>query len=614
METKNPIVEKSNVVVKFCGDSGDGIQLSGHQFSETAVLQGNEVVTFPDYPAEIRAPKGTIAGVSGFQLNIGNEAVTTPGDMVDVLVALNAAALKANMKYVKDGSIIIVDFDSFTKNNLEKINETEDTIFANEKFEGCQIIKMPMTSLTKEALVELGVDNKTILMTRNMTALGLVYWLFDQDMSHTEEFFKEKFAKKPEVIEANITALRVGYNYGNNLQYIRSYKVHRAKIEPGIYRNINGNTATAWGLLAAAEKAGLQAFLGSYPITPATDILQEIETRRDLGAVAFQAEDEIAGVASAIGAAFAGNFAFTSTSGPGLALKSEAINLAIITELPLVIVDVQRGGPSTGLPTKPEQSDLLQALWGRNGESPIPVIAASSPANCFHYAFMAGKIALENMTPVILLTDGFIANSTQKWRIQSIKDLPEIKTRILAKNAEYYHPYERIENTMIRKWAFPGMKNFEHRIGGLEKKADTGEVSYEANNHQVMTYQREKKVQDIANQISNQKVLGKQDGKLLVVGWGGTNGHILTAVQELEKEGIEVGYAHFHYINPLPKNTEEIFKKYDKILICELNEGQFFKYLRTVYPLFNYHKFNKTQGYPFTVEELKEAIKKNLED
>jgi len=613
METKNPIIEKENVVIKFCGDSGDGIQLTGHQFSETAVLQGNEVVTFPDYPAEIRAPKGTIAGVSGFQLNIGAETVSTPGDTIDVLVAMNPAALKANFSYITEGTTIIVDIDTFTESNLQKIGENGD-FFNKKEFEGLQIIKMPMTSMVKEALVELGLDNKTVLMTRNMVALGLAYWLFQQDISYTIEFLNKKFSKKPELAQANIIALQTGYNYGDTLQFIRSYRLHKAKTEPGTYRNINGNVATAWGLLAVAAKTGLKAFLGSYPITPASEILQEVEARRDIGAVAFQAEDEIAGIASAIGASFAGCFAFTSTSGPGLALKSEAINLAIMAELPLVIVDVQRGGPSTGLPTKTEQSDLLQALWGRNGESPIPVIAASSPANCFHYAYIAGKIALENMTPVLLLTDGFIANSSQKWKIQTIEELPEIQVRMIEQNANHYYPYERIEGTMIRKWAVPGMKGFEHRIGGLEHKEIYGGVSYDPQNHQEMVNQRAKKVENIANQISLQKIIGKEKGKLLVVGWGGTYGHILTAVQEFQKLGKDISYAHFNYINPLPRNTKEIFSNFEKILVCELNEGQFYRYLRSEFPQFNYKKFNKTQGFPFTVEEIKKAITKNLEE
>jgi 2-oxoglutarate ferredoxin oxidoreductase subunit alpha len=613
METKKPIEERDHVVIKFSGDSGDGMQLTGHQFSDTSALMGNEVVTFPDYPAEIRAPKGTVGGVSGFQLNIGESHVHTPGDYVDVLVAMNPAALKANYKWLKDGGTLIVDIDSFTPKNIEKAGCVSDP-FSEEQFSAINIIKAPMTSMVKEALADSGLDNKTILMTRNMFALGLAYWIFQRDLKYTEEFLRTKFAKHPEIAEANITVIKAGYNYGMNLQYSRSYKVGKAQIEKGTYRSINGNTATAWGLLAAAEKAGLQLFLGSYPITPASEILQEISKRKDLGAISFQAEDEIAGIGTTIGASFAGKFACTSTSGPGLALKSEALNLAVMAELPMVVVDVQRGGPSTGLPTKPEQSDLLQALWGRNGESPLPVVAASTPSNCFDFAFVAGKMALENMTPVMLMTDGFIANGTQAWRIPKMDQLPEITTRFMPEGEDHYYPYERIEGTMIRRWAVPGMKGYEHRIGGLEKKAVTGEVSYDPLNHEEMTRERAQKVADIAEQIPLQYVDGPQKGKLLVVGWGGTYGHLLTAVNEVREEGKELSFTHFNYINPLPKNTKSIFENFEKILICELNEGQFFKYLRTVYPQFNYLKFNKVQGYPFTIAELKNAINKNLED
>ncbi len=613
METKKPIVEKEHVVIKFTGDSGDGMQLTGHQFSDTSALMGNEVVTFPDYPAEIRAPKGTVGGVSGFQLNIGQKDVSTPGDYVDVLVAMNPAALKANYQWLKEGGILIVDIDTFTTKNIDKAGCMEDP-FSEDQFSGLQIIKAPMTSMVKEVLIDSGLDNKTILMTRNMFALGISYWIFQRDMKYTEEFLRTKFAKKPEIADSNIAVIKAGYNYALNLQFTRSFVVNKANIEKGTYRNINGNTATAWGLLAAAEKSGKQLFLGSYPITPASDILQEISVRKDLNAISFQAEDEIAGIGTSIGAAFAGKFACTSTSGPGLALKSEALGLAVITELPLVVVNVQRGGPSTGLPTKPEQGDLLQALYGRNGESPLPVLAASTPSNCFNYAFEAGKIALENMTPVMLLTDGFIANGSQQWHIPDMNDLPKIKTRDVSLEKDHYYPYERIEGTMVREWAYPGMKRFEHRIGGLEKKSVTGEVSYDPLNHEVMTIERSKKIQAIAEQIPLQKINGAEKGKLLLVGWGGTYGHLLTAVQELREENIEISFTHFNYINPLPKNTEEILGNFDKILICEMNDGQFFKYLRSIYPQFNYQRYNKIQGYPFTISELKKAIKKNLED
>jgi len=614
MKAKKPIIEKEHVVIKFTGDSGDGMQLTGHQFSETSALMGNEVVTFPDYPAEIRAPKGTVGGVSGFQLNIGDQQVTTPGDFVDVLVCMNPAALKANFKWLKDGGTLIVDIDAFTPKNLTKAGCNSDPL-SGDQFSDIQTIKAPMTSLVKEVLVDSGLNNKTMMMTRNMFALGLSYWIFQRDAKYSEEFLYKKFAKHPEIAESNIAVLKAGYNYGLNLEFTRSYKVSKAKISKGTHRNINGNTATAWGLLAAAEKADLQLFLGSYPITPASEILQEISKRKDLGAISFQAEDEIAGIGTAIGASFAGKFAITSTSGPGLALKSEALNLAIITELPLVVVNVQRGGPSTGLPTKSEQSDLLQALYGRNGDSPIPVIAASTPANCFKYAFEAGRMAVENMTPVLLLTDGFIANGTQQWLIPDMDSYPKINKRTASDQKDHYYPYERIEGTMIREWAYPGMKNFEHRIGGLEKKAVTGEVSYDPMNHEQMTQERLKKIKDIENQIPLQKINGKEKGKLLVVSWGGTFGHILTSVEELrEDDNIDVSFTHFNFINPLPKNTEEIFSNFDKILICEMNNGQFYNYLRSSFPQFNYKKYNKIQGYPFTIKELKKEIIKNLED
>lgn len=612
MDTQKPIIEKEHVVIKFSGDSGDGMQLSGHQLSDTSALMGNEVVTFPDYPAEIRAPKGTVGGVSGFQLNIGKTEVNTPGDFVDVLVAMNPAALKANFHWLKEGGTLIADKDTYTEKNLSKVGCVPDP-FSSDMLDGVQVIAAPITTLTEEALVDSGIDRKSILRSRNMTALGIVYWLFQRDEKHTEDYLRQKFGKHPEIADANVAAMKAGYNYGANLQFVRSYRVNRAKIHKGTYRNVNGNTATAWGLLAAAEKANMQLFVGSYPITPATDILQEIALRKDLGAISFQAEDEIAGIATSIGASFAGKFACTTTSGPGLALKSEALNLAVITELPLVVVDVQRGGPSTGLPTKSEQSDLFQALWGRNGDSPLPVIAASSPSNCFRFAYAAGKIAVENMTPVLLLTDGFIANGSKPWLLPNIDDFEEIKPRY-ANTDNGYLPYKRIDGTMVREWAYPGMKNGEHRIGGLEKMAVTGDVSYDPENHELMTYQRIKKIKDIENQIPLQEVKGADSGKLLVVGWGGTYGHILTAINELKEEKVEVSFTHFNYINPLPRNTEELFSKFDKILVFEMNDGQFFNYLRMNFPKFNYKKYNKIQGFPFTITELKEEIIKNLED
>ena len=610
--SKKAIIEKKNVVIKFSGDSGDGMQLSGTQFSETSALMGNDVSTFPDYPAEIRAPRGTVGGVSGFQLHFGTD-IDTPGDFADILVAMNPAALKANLRWIKDGGTIILDTDTFTASNLKKA-ECEENPLETNRLSNYTVIKAPITSLTKESCKGLDLDNKSILRSKNMFALGIVYWLLHRELNYTEHFFETKFKGKPLIVEANKRVLNSGYNFALNLQLSHSYSVTRARIKKGTYRNISGNVATAWGLLAAAEKSNLQLFLGSYPITPASEILQEISNRKDLGAISFQAEDEIAGITTAIGAAFAGKFACTSTSGPGLALKSEAIGLAVITELPLVIVNVQRGGPSTGLPTKTEQSDLLQALYGRNGESPAVVIAASTPSNCFRYAYFAGKIALENMTPVILLTDGFLANGSRPWRIPSMSELDEIKPRFISEKAKEYLPYRRIKDTLIREWAIPGMKGFEHRIGGLEKMEETGNVSYVPENHEVMTKQRADKIKNIQKEIPLQKIDGETKGELLVVGWGGTYGHLVTAIHELRKEGVNVSLTHFNYIFPLPSNTKEVLSDYKKILICEINDGQFYKYLKSEYQGFNFLRYNKIQGLPFTVKELKKVIIKTLED
>ncbi|HKJ06670.1 MAG TPA: 2-oxoacid:acceptor oxidoreductase subunit alpha, partial [Flavobacteriaceae bacterium] len=571
-----------NVVIRFVGDSGDGMQLTGTQFSDTSAMFGNDIATFPNYPSEIRAPQGSLYGVSGFQVHFGSVEVNTPGDNVDLLVTMNPAALKTNLHAVKPGHTIIVDTDSFTKKNLEKAlyvtNPLEDGSLENYR-----VIEVAMTSLTKEALKNVeGLDNKSITRSKNMFALGMVYWMYDRSMEHTIEFFNKKFKNKPHLIKANTKVLNAGYNYANTLELIPSaYKVSPAKMSPGMYRIIMGNTATAWGFLAAAEKSGLELFLGSYPITPATDILHEIVKHKHFGVKAFQAEDEIAGIASAIGAAFAGDLAITTTSGPGLALKGEALGLAMMIELPLVVVDVQRGGPSTGLPTKTEQSDLLQAMYGRNGESPVIVIAASTPANCFDYAYEASKLALEHMTPVILLTDGYIANGSAPWKIRSVEEMPDIKNNLLKEYNDDWQPYKRDEDTLARKWAVPGTPGLEHRVGGLEKDGLTGNVSYVPENHEEMTQVREEKVQRVQNFIPDLKTKFADSGDLLVVGWGGTYGTIYSAIKQLKQDGYtNVGLAHFNYINPLPKNTEEIFKKFDKIIVCELNNGQFAKVLR----------------------------------
>jgi len=603
------------VVIRFVGDSGDGMQLTGTQFSDTSAMFGNDIATFPNYPSEIRAPQGSLYGVSGFQVHIGSVEISTPGDNVDLLVAMNPAGLKTNIHAVKPGHTIIVDTDSFTKKNLEKAlyesNPLEDGSLDNYR-----VIEVAMTSLTKEALKDVeGLDNKSITRSKNMFALGMVYWMYDRSTDYTIEFFNKKFKSKPQIIQANTKVLNAGFYFAETLELIpNSYTISPAKMRAGTYRIIMGNTATAWGLLAAAEKSGLELFLGSYPITPATDILHELVKHKHFGVKAFQAEDEIAGITSAIGAAFAGDLAITTTSGPGLALKGEALGLAMMIELPLVVVNVQRGGPSTGLPTKTEQSDLLQALYGRNGESPVIVIAASTPADCFNYAFEAAKLALEHMTPVVLLTDGYIANGSAPWKIQSVSDMPEIKNNIVTEAHENWHPYDRDENTLARNWAIPGTPGLEHRVGGLEKDRVSGNVSYVPENHEFMTNVRADKVKRVQNYIPEIKSEFTDEGDLLVVGWGGTYGSLHSAVKQLNDEGYKnIGFAHFHHINPLPKNTEDLFKKFKKIVVCELNSGQFVQVLRMNFNGYDFKQFNKVQGLPFgnndLIQEFKQLVK-----
>lgn len=616
MDTKKErkIIELEDVVVKFAGDSGDGMQLTGSQFSDTSAFVGNDLSTFPDYPAEIRAPEGTIAGVSGFQVHIGQKEIQTPGDKADVLIAMNPAALKANLRWLKPQATLIIDIDNFDNKHYKKAGYVEDPLH-DESLENYNLIKAPITSLTRAKVKEYELDLRTADKMRNQFVAGMLYWLFNRDLKIGENFLKEKFKNKPPLKTANIAVLRSGYSYAETIEAISvTFMVNPAKRGKGLFRNITGNQATAWGLLAAAEKAKRKLFLGSYPITPATEILQELSKYKDLNAITFQAEDEIAGVCSAIGASFTGSIGVTSTSGPGLALKSEAIGLAVITELPLVVVDVQRGGPSTGLPTKTEQADLLQALYGRNGESPCVVIAASTPANCFNYAYQAAKIAMEHMTPVILMTDGYLANGSELWPVPDTKDLPDIEPPAVKDDDPYYLPYSRDPEKLSRYWAVPGQKGLRHRIGGLEKSDVTGEVSHDPLNHEIMVLTRGEKVERVANFLPEQEIVGKKRGDLLVIGWGGTFGALHSAVKELQDEGKNISLAQFNFINPLPRNTKEILKGFKKRIVCELNMGQFATYLRSKYSQFDYIQFNKVQGLPFMISELKTKFNEILEE
>jgi 2-oxoglutarate/2-oxoacid ferredoxin oxidoreductase subunit alpha len=613
MKKRVKIIEREDVVVKFAGDSGDGIQLTGAQFSDTSAFVGNDLATFPDYPAEIRAPQGTVAGVSGFQVHIGHKEVQTPGDLADVLVAMNPAALKANMRWLHPSATIIIDIDNFDSRHYKKADYIEDPL-DDGSLEGYNVVKAPITEMTRDVVKQFGLDARIADKTKNQFVAGILFWLFNRDLKIGEDFLRDRFKSKPQLIEANLAVLRAGYNYAETVEAIEAtYQVKPSEKGPGLYRNISGNTAIAWGLLAAAEKSGRKLFLGSYPITPASEILQELTKMKNLGAIAFQAEDEIAGVCSAIGASYSGCLAVTSTSGPGLSLKSEGIGLAVITELPLVIVDVQRGGPSTGLPTKTEQSDLMQALYGRHGECPLVVIASSTPANCFDFAFESARIAIEHMTPVIMLSDGYLANGSELWKIPEVKDLPSITAPLVEDNDPDYQPYKRDKETLVRPWAFPGQPGLRHHIGGLEKADITGEISYDPYNHEKMTRDRAVKIAQVANNIPLQEVLGNQGGDLLIVGWGGTYGALYTAVQELREEGKNISLAQFNYIHPLPSNVYEIFRKFKKIMVCELNMGQFATYLRSQLPDFRYLQFNKIQGLPFMISELKERFLDELQ-
>ncbi|MCC5884985.1 MAG: 2-oxoacid:acceptor oxidoreductase subunit alpha [Gammaproteobacteria bacterium] len=602
-------VELDRVVIRFVGDSGDGMQLTGSQFTYTSAMLGNDIATLPDFPAEIRAPQGTMEGVSGFQVQIGSVDIHTPGDEADVLVAMNPAALRANLKWLRQGGHLIVDMDDFEGKNLKRAGYDKDPL-EDGSLDGYSLTRAPITSLTKEALKGVDLSTKGIVRCKNMFALGIVYWLFNRDPERTLKFIAEKFRKDEALIEANTKALQAGYFYAETVEALpSSYEIAPALIAPGTYRHIAGNQAIAWGLMAAAERLGSDLFFGSYPITPASDILHELTRHRGMGVLAFQAEDEIAAVCSAIGAAFAGQLAVTASSGPGIALKGEGMGLAVMAELPLVIVDVQRAGPSTGLPTKTEQADLNIALHGRNGESPAIVLAARSPAQCFEAAYMAAKLAIEHMTPVILLSDGYLANGTEPWRIPNIDSMPDIKRQSPpADVATPFKPYLRDPATLARYWAVPGTPALEHRIGGLEKADVGGDISYDPMNHQKMVDLRAEKVARVADHIPAQSVRCEQSGKVLVVGWGGTYGSLLTAVTELEAAGESVGLAHFEYLNPLPANTEDVLSRFEHILVCELNSGQFARYLKSLFPEHRYHQLNKVQGLPFRVNEVKDKI------
>ncbi len=604
------VKELEQVVVRFSGDSGDGMQLAGNIFSTVSATIGNGISTFPDYPADIRAPQGSLTGVSGFQVHIGEGKVYTPGDKCDVLVAMNAAALKTQYKHAKPQATIIIDTDSFGPKDLEKAEFKTADYLAEMGIDEDRVVACPISKMVKDCLADSGMDNKAIMKCRNMFALGIVCWLFNRDVTLVENFLREKFAKKPQIAENNIKVVNAGFNYGHNTHagVPATYRIESKQKVKGRYMDITGNKATAYGLIAAAEKAGMKLFLGSYPITPATDVLHELAKHKSLGVTTVQCEDEISGCASAVGASFAGAMAATSTSGPGVCLKSEAINLAVIDELPLVIIDVQRGGPSTGLPTKSEQTDLLQALYGRNGESPMPVIAATSPTDCFDAVYSAAKIAVEHLTPVLLLTDAYVANGSAAWKLPNIAELPEIHPHYAPESMKgNYTPYKRDEETLVRYWGIPGREGFTHILGGLEKDSDTGAISTDPENHDKMCRLRAGKVARIP--VPDLEVLGdKDDAELLIVGFGGTAGHLYSAMEELRKKGHKVASAQFKFINPLPKNTAEVLMKYKKVVVAEQNLGQLAAYLRAKVDGFVPYQFNQVKGQPFVVSELVESF------
>ena len=609
---QHKVIDTKDVVIRFAGDSGDGMQLTGSLFADMSAVYGNELSTFPDFPAEIRAPHGTLSGVSGFQVHIASEHITTPGDYCDLLVAMNPAALKTNARWLKRTAMVLIDGDAFDEDGLRKAGFREDPV-KELGIEDRTIVVAPITSLTEESLKDSGMDIRAIHKCKNMFTLGMACFIYSRPVEYVYSYLEKKFGKKkPEMVAPNKKVLNDGYNYAANIQAIpNTYTIEPAHMPKGLYRNMTGNQATAWGFLAASEKSGRPLFCGSYPITPATSILEELAIHKSLGAKTLQAEDEIAGICTAIGAAYAGDLAVTTTSGPGLSLKSEALGLAVMTELPIVVVDVQRAGPSTGIPTKTEQSDLNQVLYGRNGECPLAVIAAHSPAHCFDTAFYASKLALEHMMPVIMLSEGFLGNGSEPWKIPSMKDYPEICPPFATEEDKPFKPFRRDPQTLVRKWGLPGVKGFEHRVGGLEKNHD-GVLSSEPVNHEIMVRERAEKVARLADVIPELEVTGPKSGGLLVVGWGGTYGHLQTAVSQVRASGKEVSYAHFDYINPLPKNTGEVFSGFRKILVCELNSGHFAGWLRGLYPQFTYLQYNKVQGQPFLVQELVSAIESHI--
>jgi len=614
MEMKEQILPE--VVIKFAGDSGDGMQLTGTQFTNNTALMGIDLSTFPDFPAEIRAPLGTLPGVSGFQLRFSSDRIFTPGDTCDVLVAMNAAALKSNLKALKKNGKIIANIDGFDNKNLRLANYPDGVNpLEDGSLEGYEVIKIDVTKITRESLKDFSLGTKEKDRAKNMFVLGFLYWMYNRKMDNTIRFLKEKFSAKPDILESNIKVLQAGYNYGDTTEtFSTRYSVKKAKMPPGTYRSIMGNQAVAYGLIAASQKSGLQLFLGSYPITPASDILHELSRHKAFGVKTFQAEDEIAAISSAIGASYGGSLGVTTTSGPGMALKSEAMGLAIMLEIPLLICDIQRGGPSTGLPTKTEQSDLLQAYYGRNGESPMPVVSASTPSDCFSAVFEAVRIAVQHMTPVIFLSDGYIANGAEPWKFPESKDLPEIKVNFkkeLDDNETAFYPYLRDEK-LVRQWAVPGVAGLEHRVGGLEKQDITGNISYDPENHQLMVKIRQEKIDRIADYIPDQEIdNGPEKGKVLVLAWGSTYGAIKSAVAVLNLEGASVSHIHLRYIRPFPKNLGDLLKNFEHVLIPELNNGQLIKIIRDKY-LIDAKGYNKIMGVPFTKQELTDEIRKLL--